>query len=496
MSAQYHFATFSPPTDPYNPINTFNTKYEERVAINTSTSPDWTFHNVPKADLAPGVLNEGTWPRYVMYEGTRVLMQRHEWDQIKLEGTHICHIPQQGLPIAARIPEQLPELDSDDEDEASEADTEFIATPRTGAPVRSPGLAPHRSGSPMESVVSRIFTDMSVDVQSMSGMSVDTRVSYMSVDSSATRMRVDDDIMYETDSEATARPPEAGPSTSRKRAAPESDTSTNLPPNAFGKRAKAPKAADEQSALARSLKRHHGMRVVSKKSYQRAKYQREKERKETVRKQQELADQMQQEALRASWARTLANDAVAREHERRIELMRQRMFEIDRLEKLEQARRAAVEADRIKAAQARATRRLQPYLLEPKAAFDLWLDRIAELKEIRAVNAVRNSRGEEKLPIYIHQIPFPVLFRPDYSLHLVTEQSMCAFFQACLPFFTREQFNTARSCLHDTHYRGEAFVAGEGYEDEGDKDFVIATLTRVAAFTNDHVRPIFDAQRT
>jgi hypothetical protein len=86
-------------------------------------------------------------------------------------------------------------------------------------------------------------------------------------------------------------------------------------------------------------------------------------------------------------------------------------------------------------------------------------------------------------------------FDSDYSLHLVTDENILAFFRACIPFMNYEHFKFVRSSLHDTHYRGESWIAGEGYEDEGDKEFIIATVTRVAAFTNDEVRPWFDSMR-
>jgi hypothetical protein len=117
--------------------------------------------------------------------------------------------------------------------------------------------------------------------------------------------------------------------------------------------------------------------LVSHKSRQRAKHEREKAFKERRAKQRELTEQLLVEAIRADYARRLANEEAFRQHQMELEMMRRRILEMQQEEELERARQLAVEADRIAAVRARAAKRFQPFQLEPKAAFNLWLERVA-----------------------------------------------------------------------------------------------------------------------
>ncbi|EJD42208.1 hypothetical protein AURDEDRAFT_115177 [Auricularia subglabra TFB-10046 SS5] len=441
-----HFANFVRPEDLYNPDNT--AKYVPRVAVDASIPGQWTCSLVPPPMLAHGVVDEGSWPRIILLDGEQVVMQRHEWDMLKLKGTHVCAIPQKGFPTAdskrrqaARYRDDVPELDSDSDSDAS---SDGAATPRaspstpstsfTALPLPNDVDAGLRSGTPMQSVVSRLCSAMSVDTHSLA-----SSTSYMSVD--------------------TVRP---------------CDVSSTGAPNAYGKRAK---KATHEHPDERARKRVHGQRpapVVRKAMGARAR--RRAERHAYMLRRNALKREAEQAVLRAEAAIIAQNLRAAEAHKREVEAARARMLQMDQDERLRQQMFEHLEAERKRAEEALAKRRLDPDVLAPLEALDVWRTRVKNFKEIRKDNKV----------IHVSDLPFPVLFSPEYSLHLVTEDSVKKFFEAVIPMMHAKELRKARVALHDTHYRGLRYTAGELYKDEADTDFVIRTMTMVAALVNDN----------
>ncbi|KAH7104483.1 hypothetical protein BKA62DRAFT_692398 [Auriculariales sp. MPI-PUGE-AT-0066] len=72
-----------------------------RIAIMPGNNDgDLLFQFVPPAELGPGVLDEGRWPRLVDMDGELREMSLNEWDSLKLSLCWECCIPSQGFPTA------------------------------------------------------------------------------------------------------------------------------------------------------------------------------------------------------------------------------------------------------------------------------------------------------------------------------------------------------------------------------------------------------------
>lgn len=440
------FANWVKPEDLYNPDNT--AKYIPRVAVDASIPGQWTCSLVPPPTLAHGVVDEGSWPRIVVLDGEQIVMQRDEWDMLKLKGTHVCYIPQKGFPPADKkrrrsvSRDDVPELDSDSESDAS---SEGAATPRASPSTPSTSFtalplpddddddAGLRPGSPMQSVVSRICSAMSVDTHSLA-----SSTSYMSVD--------------------TVRP---------------CDVSSTGAPNPHGKRAKVPAHEHPDSP---PRKRVHGQRPVYMRRAVSARAQRRAQREAFTRRRTELRHEAEQAALLAEAAIQAQNLRAAEAHKRELEEKRARLQQMDEDERLAQQMYKHLEQERKKADEALAKRRHQPEALAPEDALRVWRKRVNHFKTLH----------NTKEAIHVRDLPFPVLFSPEYSLHLVTQDSVKDFFVQCIPMMTAHELKKARFALHDTHYRGKKYTAGEHYMDEADTDFVIRTMTCVAAFVNDN----------
>lgn len=303
-------------------------------------------------------------------------MRRDEWDELKLRRTHDCMIPQRGFPVAERVRGDVPELDSDSESDTS---SEGTATPRaipsspaTQIASLDDNLPP---GSPMQSVVSRLSSIADFDA-----MSIVTRSSKMSVDTRSSKMSVD--TQQTVRSNKTVR----------------SNASSNLAPNAFGKRAKAP---SREHPAERAAKRHHMMNERGRREALRAREQRRRQRQQYERERR-IAVEL------AQWHNLCAEEALRREqlllaeaHARELEEKRQHMAKMDAEERAARESFAKIELDRAEAAQAFAARRMQPILLPAQEAFELWQQRVDAFQRLRRV----------KGPLYIRDIPFPVLFR-------------------------------------------------------------------------------------
>ncbi|KZW00542.1 hypothetical protein EXIGLDRAFT_761626 [Exidia glandulosa HHB12029] len=441
------FATWYQPQDFRNPVNVFQPTL--RAAVDTSVPNQWRFSWVPSAQLAPGVLDEGEWPRYVMLDGREVLLKRDEWDALKLQGTHFCMIPQKGFPIAQLIrSNNVPELDSDSESDTS---SEGTATPRAvpSTPVTNVAELDNDlyPGSPMQSVVSRLPSIAGTDAMSVDAMSIVTRSSKMSVDSERTIR-----------SHKTVR----------------SNASSNLAPNRFGKRAKAPSC---EHPAEREAKRFHRMRDAGRYEAHRARRTRQRQRQEYERQRRAALEEEQVHRLMAEEALRRQDILLAELHAQELDEKRRRLAEMDAVERVARARFDQIEKDRAAAARALADRRMQPVALPAKEAFEVWEARVKAYNQLRRQGA----------PIFIGDIPFPVLFRPEYSLHLVNEQSVAAFFVACAQFITPKMLKGVRVLLHPDHFTGRQYVAGLHYEDEAETAFVVDRMKVVSAYVNDNL---------
>lgn len=171
-------------------------------------------------------------------------------------------------------------------------------------------------------------------------------------------------------------------------------------------------------------------------------------------------------------------------HIRELEEMRRR--EAERLEgeerkRLEEEKRKRLEEERRRSAAAFLERRLHPEPLTPQAAYKVWQDRLAHFKEIR----------KSPEDIHVRDIPCPVLYRPEYSLHIVNEITVSAFFAQCEQFLTEADLKVARTILHPDVFRKDC-ATDEGYTDEGDITFIKSVVTTISA----QVNSIYDALET
>ncbi|EJD54449.1 hypothetical protein AURDEDRAFT_132938 [Auricularia subglabra TFB-10046 SS5] len=427
----YKFATVVPSDYHTKPDNTI--QYYPRAVIDTSLPGQWTCTWVPPAKRAQGVPNEGVWPRIILLDGEQVVMQRDEWDTLKLHGTHNCQIPQKGYPTATRMPgmdpraspcRDVPELDSDsDASSVGTATPHAVPSTSASASVSLANAESLRPGTPMRSVVSRLYTAMSIDTSSLT-----------------------------------------------------SKSSSNLAPNDFGKR---PKAADHDHLDGPPAKRHHKHKPHLPKTAS-ARARRQAERDDYKRKRQALAEERMQALLRAEAELRVLNIRAAEEHKKELEEKHRRIMQMDADELAADKRFKLLEKEREEAEKALTQRRMKPETLAPQEAYKVWERRVVEFGRIRG----------KKDAIHVRDIPFPVLFRPEYSLHLVDEKAVAAFFTSCTGFMTKDKLKKTRIVLHDTQYRGKKYTAGAGYMDEADTEFVVRVMTRVAAYVNDRYKTL------
>ncbi|TDL24137.1 hypothetical protein BD410DRAFT_854011 [Rickenella mellea] len=112
-----------------------------RVAVEVSEDGRFTWRFVPDARRAPGVDDEGAWPRVVDFCGENVEMTRDEWDIYKLDGAYDCLV--RPAPLLTRI---TPAASSST---SSTTTQETLKPPQPHAPKgkrrlsTSPSLRPH-----------------------------------------------------------------------------------------------------------------------------------------------------------------------------------------------------------------------------------------------------------------------------------------------------------------------------------------------------------------
>ncbi|KAH9002117.1 hypothetical protein EDB86DRAFT_3074445 [Lactarius hatsudake] len=102
--ARLSFASFHPQTasnvPPYNPLE--GSSNPKRVVIETHPGgfSHWRF--VPRARLAEGVSDEGSWPRLVDVLGVLTICDQDQWDIHKLDPFYDCFVPEPPQPPTIR----------------------------------------------------------------------------------------------------------------------------------------------------------------------------------------------------------------------------------------------------------------------------------------------------------------------------------------------------------------------------------------------------------
>ncbi|EJD42166.1 hypothetical protein AURDEDRAFT_115151 [Auricularia subglabra TFB-10046 SS5] len=419
-----------------------------RIALDMSVPGKWTCTMVPPARLGFGVVDEGVWPRTVRLDGQKVKMKRDQWDAIKLKGSHDCFIPARGFPtatrkraVAGRAPPPL----------------SFAALLER----RAPGSSAMSIDTP--SSVSLVCSAMSVDAPSvLSSLSAPKnahgkRPKVRFADGSAPkRVHMTKAVLVKTAAARALHAAQRAAYVARRIELFEAIRMAQLLYDAAVQAQRRREAAQHARELAEMRERLRQMDEEDRRAREELRRRQEEEQA----RQREL-----EELLRRVEAERLKEEA------RRRELEQERRREEAR--RLEEEKARLLEEERRRAAAASLERRLRPELLIPRQAYDVWRNRLAHFKDIRKGPA----------DIHIRDIPFPVLYSPEYSLHLVDDGAVVAFLTECEAFLKKADLDTARKILHPDLFRKQC-IGEAGYAEEADAAFVDRVMTRVSAQLN------------